>query len=215
MFPFDPIVCIEFSCLIAAIVFLYKDKTLFWRLALYYQILVFAVEFTGSYMGNKGIHNLWLYNIFIFFEVGFIFYGIRRCLKIYNKEKKPVILGMVITYITYFSSFILRGFLVYNSITISVMSVIFVVLALYYYYLLLKDENFIDIRTNPEFWWITGVLFYYFGSTISNIFYDVLTINIFGRITITYVIFVILCFILYGLWTYSYICRAKQRKLQS
>lgn len=95
------------------------------------------------------------------------------------------------------------------------MSVVFVLYCLYYYYLLLKDESFIEIKTHPEFWWVTGVLFYYFGSTMSNIFDGLFNVKIIGFATLRYCIYVLLNLILYSLWVYSFICRMKQRKLQS
>jgi hypothetical protein len=35
---------------------------------------------------------------------------------------------------------------------------------------LLKDENYTDLRISANFWWVIGVLFFYFGSTAVNLY---------------------------------------------
>lgn len=211
---FDPIISVELICLLFAVIFLFRDKNYFWKSTLYYLILVCCTELLGSYMGSKKIHNLWLYNIFILFESSYISLGIFYCLKKYINPKPLIFTGLAIIYLIYLFFFIVNGGEKLNSLTISVMSVVFVVYSLYYYFLLLKDENFIEIKYHPEFWWVAGVLFYYFGSTVTNLLYDDFDIMVTKHLPLHYVIYILLNFILYFIWTYSIICRAKQRKLQ-
>ena len=95
-----------------------------------------------------------------------------------------------------------------HNITTSVMSVLFVLYSLYYFYCLLKDESHINLKYYPPFWWTAGVLFFYFGSTACNVFYSKLSvITVTPKHYLTYYIYNGLNIILYGCWSYSFICR--------
>jgi hypothetical protein len=210
-----PIFIAELICLIAAITIIWKDKYAFGKVITCYLAIALVTEEAAAYFAIRGIHNLWLFNIFIFFEISAILYGLYHCLREYINPKPIFIIGAGIVYPIYFSFFINHPFGDLNTITITVMSVVFTLYCLYYYYLLLKDENFIEIKTHPQFWWVTGVLFYYFGSTMSNIFDGLFTVKIIGFVTLRYSIYIVLNLILYSFWLYSFICRMKQQKLQS
>ncbi|MDQ0641744.1 hypothetical protein QF042_005309 [Pedobacter sp. W3I1] len=211
----DPVTSIELLCLTIAIFFLGKDKQNFWTITLAYLVFVCCTEYFGKYIGAKYKNNLWVYNVFVFFEAAFISYGLYNCFKRYINPKPLFLFSSIIIYTIYFVVFIRNGVFAFNSITVSVMSVIFVLYCLYYYYLLLRDEHLLDITYHSEFWWLTAVLFYYFGSTTSNLFFGLFKSIKIGPYPLTYAIYILLNWILYGLWAYSFICRAKQRKLQS
>jgi hypothetical protein len=211
----SPIIISELGCLIAALFLVWKDKSIFWKIITCYIAVALATELFAIYLASHHRHNLWLFNIFIIFESTTILYGLYCCLREYTNPKPIFLIGSGMVYLTYFYFLISQPFTDTNALTISVMSIIFTLYCLYYYYLLLKDANFINIKTHPEFWWITGVLFYYFGSTMSNIFDGLFTVKIIGNATLRYCIYVLLNLILYSFWVYSFICRMKQRKLQS
>ncbi|WP_316795836.1 hypothetical protein [Pedobacter agri] len=211
----SPIVIAELICLIGAFIFLRNDKTVFWKLNIAYLLLALLTEAAGSYMSAKRENNLWLYNAFVFFEIGFIFIGIYHSLKDYLNPKPILFVGLGIVYAIYFGFILKDSIMVFNSVAVTVMSVVFSLYCLYYYYLLLNDDKFIEIKDHPQFWWITGVLFYYFGGTVCNLLSDVFDVRFGKGFTLRYVITITLNLILYSVWTYSYTCRAKQRKLQS
>lgn len=211
----SPIVIAEIMCLIGAIIFLRNDKSIFWKLNIAYLLLALLTEAAGSYMSSKRENNLWLFNSFVFFEISFIFIGIWHCMKNYLIPKPIIYVGLGIVYLIYFGFIAKDSIMVFNSTAVTVMSVVFSLYCLYYYYLLLNDEKFIEIKYHPEFWWITGVLFYYFGGTVCNLLSDVFDVRFGKSFTLRYAITIALNFILYSVWTYSYLCRAKQQKLQS
>jgi hypothetical protein len=211
----SPIFIAEVICFIAAIAIVWKDKHAFGKVIACYLAIALVTEDVAAYLAIRGIHNLWLFNIYIVFEINAILYGLYHCIKKYTNPKSIFIIGLGIIGLTYIFFLITQPFTDLNIITISVMSVIFTLYCLYYYYLLLKDENFIEIKTHPEFWWVTGVLFYYFGSTMSNIFDGLFTVKIIGFVTLKFSINILLNLILYSFWLYSFICRMKQQKLQS
>jgi len=209
----SPITTVELLCLTTATVFLVKDKNLFWRNNIAYLIVVCLTEMViGRYVSSKYHNNLWVFNVFVFFEASFISYGIYHCFKKYTNPKVLIAIGTSIIYAFYFGFIIKNGILVFNQVAVSVMSVIFVLYCLYYYYLLLTSEEVPEIRGNPEFWWLTAVLFYYFGSTTVNLFLKLFMSIKIGASSIRYITVNVLNLILYGLWAYSFICRAKQRK---
>lgn len=205
----------ELICLIVAIAIIWKDKYAFGKVITCYIAVALVTEEALAYLAIRGIHNLWLFNIFIFFEISAILYGLYHCIKVYINPKPIFFIGSGLICLSYIYFLFTHPFTDLNSLTISIMSVVFTLYCLYYYYLLLKDENFIEIKSHPEFWWVTGVLFYYFGSTMSNIFDGLFTVKIIGIFTLRYCIYVLLNLILYSLWVYSFICRMRQRKLQS
>ncbi|MFD2284757.1 hypothetical protein GJU39_12565 [Pedobacter petrophilus] len=219
MFLLQPIVIAEIICLIAAIFFLLKDKISFWKVNIAYLAIALSAEASGSYLYAQRHHNLWLYNTFVLFEIAFISYGMYYCLKKYIDPRPIIYTGLGISY-TVFAIFAFKnGIHAYNDIfndnTVSVMSVTFVLYCLYYYYKLLNDEETLDLKYHPEFWWVNGVLFYYFGGTATNLFYGLFNVKVFEHIPLRLFIYYITNIILYSNWIYSYICRAKQRKLQS
>ncbi|MGN8056979.1 hypothetical protein ACTJKN_11930 [Pedobacter sp. 22163] len=209
-----PIFIAEVICFIAAIAIIWKDKHAFGKVITCYLGIALVTEEAAAYLAMRGIHNLWLFNIYIAFEISAILYGLYYCIKKYTKPKSIFIIGLGIIALTYIFFLTTKPFTDLNTITISVMSVIFTFYCLYYYYLLLKDENFIEIKTHPEFWWVTGVLFYYFGSTTANIFDGLFTVKFMG-FALKFLIYILLNLILYSFWLYSFICRMKQQKLQS
>ncbi|WP_421942269.1 hypothetical protein [Pedobacter sp.] len=211
----SPIIIIEIVSLITATLLLIKDKKSFWKILLLYIAIALLFESYGSFLSHRKINNLWWFNLFIFFEAGFILYGLWHCLREYINPRNIVAIGVILIYGSYGLSVIINGAKQYNVLSVNVMSVLFTVYALYYYYLLLRDEHYITLKSHPEFWWITGVLFYYFGSTMANIFDGMFSVRVLNWLPLRYIIYIVLNLILHSFWVYSFICRMKQRKLQS
>ena len=216
---FQPIIIAEIISLIVALFLLLKDKIAFWKINIIYLIIALSAETGGGYLAHQLKHNLWIYNTFLLFEITFISYGMYYCLKKHINPRPIVFTGLGFCYLTFIIFTLRNGIHYYNDIfndqAVNVMSVIFVLYCLYYYYKLLNDEETLDLKYHPEFWWVNGVLFYYFGSTATNLTYDLFKIKVFDHIPLRLFIYYITNVILYSNWIYSYICRAKQRKLQS
>lgn len=212
----SPIVIAEEICLIVAFIFLIRDKSLFWKLNIVYLFIALVAEGYGSHLSLQNLHNLKIFNTFILLEIAFISYGMYHCLKKYINPGPIIFIGLGINYVT-FLYFLANNYQAYNDVfaftTVNVFSVIFTIYALYFYYQVLKANEPIDLKNNAEFWWVSGVLFYYFGGTVVNVFNHYLNMRIVGRIPLRLIIYYITNFILYSNWIYSYICRMKQRKL--
>ncbi|KQS41392.1 hypothetical protein ASG14_02645 [Pedobacter sp. Leaf194] len=205
---------IEFACLIFALIFLIRDKSIFWRITLAYIFIVVFTETFARYIGKVYHSNLIVYNIFTFVELTYITFAFYCFLKDFLDIKKiiiPVYLILLSIYIVF--SINNNMILVYNAITISVMSVVFVIYGLMYFFLLLKDEKYIDLKFHPAFWWVGGAIIFYFGGTLANFFDDIIQQKFLGKFIPRYIIYTTLNLFLYGFWSYSFICRARQRKI--
>jgi hypothetical protein len=207
----------EILCFIAAMIFLFKDKEPAWRMLIVYLFLTCFTELTGVYIRKVLFEgNLFIYNIYIlaecFFVSTFFYYLYQR-----YPHKKWWVAWPVVFLLMYITEMFYNDFDNFVSITASVMSVVFVLASLLYFYNKLKDEHFEPLLTSGQFWWVSGTLCFYFGSTVCNLFFDFLMNNEVGGYdrSIRYLIFNILNVILYISWSYSFLCRYRQRKLSS
>jgi len=200
---------IEFICFLFAVVCLIKDSSTVWRCQVLYLLITCIAEFYGIYVSSHQYNNQWVYNIFILFEAGFTFLMLAHLLKKYKNSRSAIMAGIAVFLVAYIYCIINKGFLHYVYPAYTLMSVEFVLFSLFYYYLLLKDDNYVDLKYSPGFWWVAGTLFFYFGNTACDIFDDKLylvVINTFHQ-HLTYFIYKALNIILYSCWSYSFICK--------
>ena len=212
---FDISETLELICLIFAFVFLYKDKNTFWKITLGFIFLVFFNEFfVARYIGRLYRSNIIVYNIYTIFELTYVTYAFSYFLKDFVSVKKVLLAVYLIIFVIYIVFSVNNNMVsVYNSITVSIMSVVFVIYGLMYFYLLLKDEEYIDLKFHPAFWWVGGVIIFYFGSTLANFFDNIIQQKFLGRFNTRLIIYNTLNIFLYSFWSYSFICRARQRKI--
>lgn len=201
---------VELICFITALLCLIRDSSFVWRSMILYLFITFTVEMAGIYISGPKqlISNHWVYNIFLICEIGFTHLMFAHLLSRYINSKPIILIGLAILCIVYAYELWDHGFLIYNHHTYTVMSVLFVIYGLYYYYLLLKDDYYVKLKYSPEFWWVAGTLFFYFANTACNLFYDNLkSVMLWDGHHLTYYIFRVLNILLYGCWSYSFICR--------
>jgi len=168
---------IELLCCITAILCLSKDKNRVWKSFSIYLVITCLTELTALYLTRHHRQNAWLYNILILFEMSFTSLMFGELFNKYIKSKKLIKWGFLLFAVTYVAETIsniynkgITGILHFNNLTNEVMSVLFVCYALYYFYLLLKDDSYTDLRISASFWWVIGVLLFYFGSTAINLY---------------------------------------------
>ena len=198
----------EIICLLFSTLCLSTDKSLVWRSMILYLLITCITELGGIAIGRHSHNNHWVYNIFIVFEAGFTHLMFVHLFKNYKHSKSIILIGLAVFVIFYIYDTCSHGFFKYNNLTYTILSVEFVLYSLYYYYLLLKDENYIDLKKSPEFWWVAGTIFFYFANTACNLFdAELYSVMITSHHHLTYFIFKILNIILYGCWSYSFICK--------
>lgn len=205
-------IVVEFICLVCAVLFLLKDRSA-WRMMVAYLAVVVAVEATGKHFSLHHLSNSELYNLYLPVEAAFVGYTFYTLLQ----KKAWIISGLFLFLLSFVLELSLKGFTEFLFITNIISSVVIVLYALYYFYELLKDDEYYDLRRHAPFWWVAGTLLFYFGSTLVNLFMKYLR----GlRSTdlgfdLRYYITTVLILILYSCWSYSFVCRYRQRRLSS
>lgn len=197
----------ETICFLVAIICLTRNVSRIWKLLVPYLFITCAVEFIGVYLKKHHQPNQWPYNILLIFQILVVSLIFMNLFNRYFKSKTLIIGGVAVLLLIYTYDTISQGFFIFYELTYNVMCVVFVVYCLYYFYLLLNAETYVELEYSANFWWVSGALFFYFGSTIINIFRGVLSPVNMGGHNISYYIFIILNIILYGCWSYSFICK--------
>ena len=200
---------IELICFVFALICLTKDRDILWRIQVLYILITCIAEVLGIYISKHKYNNQWIYNIFILFEASFTYAMYAHLLKKYINSKSIIIIGLALFFVFYIFGIISHGFFVYVYPAYTLMSVQFVLYGLYYYYLLLRDDQYVNLKYSAEFWWVAGCLFFYFANTACDMFDDKLSkvmIPMFHQ-HLTYFIYKTLNVILYSCWSYSFICR--------
>ncbi len=198
----------EIICLMFAIIALRHDRSI-WKTMIVFLAVVATTEVVGRQISHARMSNHWLYNIYLLLEAGFVGYMFYH---LFPKRKGLVYSGLVIFLVSYSIEGYTSGFGHFFDVTNLISSTIFIILSLYYYYLLLNQSKFYNLLQYAPFWWVTGVLFFYFGGTVCNIFFSYLiqltTAEI--RIPLRYYIFNILNLVLYSCWSYAFVCRSRE-----
>jgi len=200
-------VIVEVICFVIALVCLVNDSSLAWRGMALFMLLTCITEITGLLMKMAHHHNQWVYNIFLVFEAGFTSLMFARLLSKYINSKPLILSGLAVWLLLYVYDVHQHSFFVFNDLTETVMSVVFVIYSFYYYFLLIKDDEYVSLAHNPSFWWVCGALFFYFGSTVSNLFYPFLNDAKIAGYNIINFIFTALIIIMYSCWSYAFICK--------
>jgi len=205
---FTPFTIFELTCLLAAFVALIRDPRLYWKGMCVYLLAECIAEFTGIYLKRHHHSNGWPYDILLIFQITFIsfmFYGLLRTRK---DGKWLLTTGTLILAVLYCIDLFQHGFARFYTLTFNTMSVVFVIYSLFYFFVLIKKDEYIKLQTSAAFWWVVGVLFFYFGDTAVNVFRGKLAvIKITENHALPYYILICLNIILYLSWSYSFICR--------
>jgi hypothetical protein len=208
---------VEIICFLIALICLKKDNDVVWRSAILFLFITCVMEMTGIYVKRlylaDRLHipsNAWVYNILILFQAGFFSLMFQHLLKKHSYSRFIIVGGFALLIILHIYEIISQSIFVYDSLTNTAMSVLFVLYSFYFYYCLIKDDMYINLKYSPAFWWVAGTLFFYFGTTVSNLFYEKLTsIVVNSKHNLIYLKYLYNSFniLLYGCWSYSFICK--------
>jgi hypothetical protein len=208
---------VEIICFVIALLCLTTDANPVWRITVFFLFVTCVAEMAGIYVKHHylsdrvHIHsNAWVYNILIVFQAGFFSLMFHHLLNQYGNSKPLILSGLTLLVIIYAYEIFTHGFFVYNELTNTVMSVLIVLYSFYFYYYLIKNEAYVKLKNSPEFWWVAGILFFYFGTTACNLFYNLLaSLIIYTKQSFSYFKYLYYAFniLLYGCWSYSFICK--------
>jgi hypothetical protein len=206
----------ELICFFIAIICLINDKDFNWRMMILFMLVTCMVEMGAIPLKTVYRHNpipanssAWIYNILLLIQISAFSFMFYHLLNKHIRSKPLIIGGLALLLVIYIYDLFTfpAGIFNYNADTYSVMSVLFIFYSLYYYYLLIGAEEYADIKTLADFWWVTGTLFFFFGSTACNLFYNMLTKVSPGNTVYLTHIGNVLIIILYSCWSYSFICK--------
>lgn len=203
---------IEMISFIISILCLSKDKDPVWRYFRFYLFITCLTELFALYLKRHHHNNQWPYNISIIFEATFISAMFFRLFARYFNSRTIILAGLAVLFLVYGYDVEIHHFRLFtdithdliNDTTNDLMSVIFSAYSLYYFYLLLRDERYVNLFYSSDFWWASGVFFYYFGTTTINLVRGKLTTSDYNVLPW---LLIVLNWILYGSWSYSFICR--------
>jgi hypothetical protein len=204
---------IEFICFLFAVTYLSSPKVGYWRNIVWFMLLTLTIEIVATIISSVlKTSNHWLYNLYL--PVDFIF-KIYMFYKIYPKisYSRFIYYSTLALYISfYLAESTARGFLTYNNISDTFASFLLVVACNGYYYLLLIEERWINILKHAPFWFVTGVFIYNFCSIATNLFStQLMDLYISKNLSLRYILFVVFNLILYGTWSYSFVCRSQEK----
>ncbi|MDB5158255.1 MAG: hypothetical protein JWR50_2962 [Mucilaginibacter sp.] len=213
---FPAYVVAELICFIIAFICLYGEKEIAWKVLIPFMLIICIAEigsipFKAIYRANPipSNSNAWIFNILMLFQISVFSNMFNHLFKKYISSKPLIITGLAALFLIYVYELFTNknGLWDYNSETNSVMSVLFICYSLYYYYLLLRDEEYVNLNSSPAFWWVTGTLFFFFGKTIYDQFYDTIKSQFNSNTIDLSFITTILIIILYSCWSYAFICK--------
>jgi len=201
---------IELSGLFLALIFLLNDRNKIWKSQILFLMAVSAIELTGRYYRIViQQNNSWIYNLYLLLEMGFVNAIFYAFFKNYVSGRLYVIAGATLFIIIYIIEITNHGISGFNVISDTLISVHFCICSLLFYYQLLKSDRYEQLSKLPSFWWVNGILFFYFGSVACDLFFTQLFAipnNLRSDI------YVILNLLIYSSWSYAFLCRYQQRK---
>ena len=210
---FTIIIIIAFTSWVSSIVFLRNRNTGYLTNMIWFLGFTTLAEFTG-YLVYFQLHqknNYWVFNAFLPMEIFFLSWIFNKVLSPYFKCKPWILAGLALFFSLYFYESVQSNFLGMSMNAKNIASVYLILLCLFYYYFLLKSNEYVRLKSHPEFWIVTGCFFFYFGSITCDFFFDhLLSINKVAIKPVRYIIFIVLNFVLYSSWSYSFLCKYRQ-----
>jgi hypothetical protein len=204
----------EFCCFFISMLCITKDKLPVWRAFVLFLLLTCIIESIGVYVRHK-LHqpNFMVYNLFLLVECVVLNYFFYHIIGFYHNYKNALTVWFTIFSVFFFAELIVSRFGAYLQASSLLMSVELIMVSVYYYYLLVKEEKYRQLSTYAPFWWVNGTVIFYFGGIASNIFFSYLIKDQATGVSHSarYLIFTVLNVFLYSCWSYSFLCRYRQR----
>lgn len=212
MYPFT--LTIEAICFLLAIFLLKNDQSIPWKYFTVYMFITVLAEASGWMLRTYWhANNQWVYNIFAPIQAGFLYWVFYR---IYPKKfNSKIFIGICVAIFVaiYIFECFKHPFTTFNNYSWIFFSFSMIAACGLYYYFLLADDEYKDLATHCPFWFVTGVFVYFFSSSVCTLFFtELMRINIIHNISLRYLLFILFNFILYGCWSYAFLCRYKQTR---
>lgn len=203
----------ELICLITALFCLYHDKSLAWRGIILLLLSTCLAKFSGIYIKGKYLADpsnarldIWVYNILLIVQAVSISAMFVSLFRGYKKLSLTIFSGLSLFIIIYLLELLTHGLYEKHLISYTTIQVLIILNCFIFFYLLMKDGRHGDIRFEPAFWWVSGTLFFYFGSVMTTVFYNIIRDSGPQQVYTSY-ISKALNIMLYSCWTFAFILR--------
>lgn len=178
----------------------------------FFLVLTLVVEIAGWQLSMKAQNNADLYN---FFSLAASTYYMSLIMEVvYSRRARKVILWIMTVYviISLINILFIQKIDAFHTMTYSIGCFLIVVISIYFFYELLRVPRSIDLKKEPAFWIVAGLLFFY-----------ICTLPILGVLNYLFSIpgviarsleqiIMILNVLLYSLFTIGFLCRISFRK---
>jgi hypothetical protein len=208
MFPLSAFDIVEIVTLLVGIFCLsaLKKSPLIWLVGLLF--IVVTAELAGRYF-RKVLHqpNAWIFNLSTCIE--FLVYG----LLFYRCFTFPAFKKIALGFLYFFpiaaavNIIFIQGFFNFHSYTMSIGSLFMILFCCCFFYELLYQKEKINLLAMPLFWIATGILFFYTGDLLYNLFFNYMVANnlnykaLFAAINNNLIILLYFCF------TVAFLCK--------
>jgi hypothetical protein len=200
------------SLLAGLFILFYKKNPLYLRLFTLFLLYTFLNEIAAGYLVEHNKQTLELYNVYVVIQ--FVFYTYLLSSFILDTRIKKVVkfIQPVYVVLSILNLFFFQKWVVYNSITYSIGSLIIVALSIFYFYELFKQKKVVYLTREPSFWISTGLLFFFTCS-----FPLIATVNLLsdlkeGTLYTLQNILTLVNVMLYSIFTISFLCQIKVPK---
>ena len=123
-------------------------------------ICTFIVEVIGWQLGVRGINNVIYFNFSSIISIIYFLYIIHELLISRIAMRIIIICAIVYTIVALTNIFFIHGMHVFHTMTWSVGSFLIIIFCVYFFYELFTRPYFINLRREPGFWIVTGLLFF-------------------------------------------------------
>ncbi|HYF31654.1 MAG TPA: hypothetical protein VD993_11085 [Chitinophagaceae bacterium] len=207
---FNLTVCAEIAALIAALLFITRQRHGYWRLFPLYLAVILLAEWIGFSLRMQRIRNHHLYNILWIFQSIFFSYLFYRFHQVkYIKYQVFFVLGIFLCF--YLSEAFYRSFSDSFQFSRQFLSIIIIFFSCTFYFSLLKHDITSTPLRFPPFWIVTGLFFFYFGSAIMfTIPMEIKRTRVIGNMILYDLVMGTFSCILYGSWVTAFIWKNRQ-----
>jgi hypothetical protein len=207
----NPTTIAELAALLVALFFLLQKKAGYWQLFVMYAGVLLLAELVGFYMRTVLVQpNHVVYNLLMLLQAAFFLYLLYR---FHESEQwqKYIVLAAIAFVLLYISESVVQEFAAYNKYSRQFMALLIVLFSCTFYFTLLKNDQVKSPLSFPNFWIVTGLFVYYFGTFVIFVFYsEVSKIKLTGNLSFYTFVVGSLSFILYGSWIIGFIWKKKQ-----
>lgn len=201
-----------FICAVSGLLTLRENKERHIRVLVFFLLVELFVELLGSYYKVHHKSNTLLFTLYSVVEFSFYLYFFNTILS--NPRFKQIIriFRIVIPVICLLDIFLVQGYSKFNTYSFIFSSIVVDICAVAYFFQLFKNAAKLNLLKLPEFWIVSGVLFFYICSLsfLGIINYASSLPRLIAREM--HNLFVLINILLYLMITIAFLCRLPIRK---